>query len=87
MNINHDLVRRCFYKFLALTNDDEMFQCWLCGTHPVILTFDVNRKCAFKMENRNEVPVKDDLVNGKKFWDDVRKHAINSGLFLFCHIT
>ena len=81
--ISHDIVRRCFYKFLALTDDEEMFRCFLCGYHPVILTFDVNRKCAFKMENRNSCPPKEEEADLIKVWDNKYKVAMSGSTSKF----
>ena len=49
INIDHQKVRKTLYKYLALISDDNNFRCYICGYHPVILTFDVSRKVAFKM--------------------------------------
>ena len=77
--INHELVRHSLYNFLALLDDDEYFRCYLCGYHPVILTFDVNRKCCFDMEG---IPQEDisasEYVNAQEFWDGVSKEIIES---------
>ena len=81
--INHDVVRRCFYKFLALIDYKEKFRCFLCGDHPVVLTFDTNRKCAFKMENKNVNPPKSEKVDLRKFWDGICKEAISGSISKF----
>ena len=86
INIRHDLVRRCFYKFLSLIDDTDSFHCYLCGHHPVILTFDVSRKCAFKMENPNQPLPGDEKVNAKQFWDNIRKHVISESSTPSIHI-
>ena len=46
----------------------------------MISTFDVNRKCAFKMEHGNQpqpLVNQEETVNSKEFWDNINKHAIS----------
>ena len=72
-----DVVRRAFYKFLALAQDQDSFRCPLCGDHPVILTFDVDRKCNFKLEKMEEnMSDLSETVDGQKFCEDVMKHFL-----------
>ena len=37
VNVDHKLVNRTSYKFVALLDDEKNFNCILCGFHPVIL--------------------------------------------------
>ena len=73
INIDHNLVRRTFYKFLALVDDEGNFNCVLCGYHPVILTFDVTRKVVFKLGKYDIGAAENELVNAKEFCDNLRK--------------
>jgi len=77
INIDHQKVRKALYKYLALISDDNNFRCYICGYHPVILTFDVTRKVAFKMgKDQCHEEQYDGKVNTKVFWDNVNKCVI-----------
>lgn len=77
VTITHQIVRLTFYKFLALLNDDDSFCCYLCGYHPVILTFDVTRKVAFKLGKDSVRGAQNEEVNVPQFWDNVRKYLLS----------
>ena len=77
VNVDHNLVRRTFYKFLALLDDEKNFNCILCGFHPVILTFDVSRKVTFKSHQFEDDGDHSDMVNAKDFRQNLSKCVIS----------
>ena len=72
-------IRKAYFKFESLVDLDDQFKCCLCGYHPVILIFDVIRKCAFKMSHCKKVEDKmfNEMVYVEKFWSNVSKLCIN----------
>ena len=77
IRVDHNIVRLTFYKFLALINDENNFNCVVCGFHPVVLTFDVTKKVAFKL-GKNPHPTHEEApleVDARKFWDNHRKYV------------
>ena len=75
VEINHNALRKCFYKFLALY-DDHCFRCCLCGYYPVILNFDVDRKCCFKVNNLGGERIIKDEVDCEKFWGQIENVVV-----------
>ena len=69
-------MRRTFYKFLAALSEDDNYHCVICGYYPVILVFDVIRKCNFKLGDK--ITASEDCleVNAKEFWDNLEKYAM-----------
>ena len=47
--IEKDKILKAFFKFESLVDCNNDYKCILCGIYPVILNFDVMRKCAFKL--------------------------------------
>ena len=79
VNIDADKIRKAYFKFESLVDLDDQFKCCLCGYHPIILIFDVIRKCAFKMPycESTEGDVLNEMVDIEKFWNNVSKFCIN----------
>ena len=81
-NIDADKVRKAYFKFCSLMDLNEAYKCCLCGYYPVILTFDVIRKCAFKMQELSNVRDDEgvDMVNHDQFWENINKLCIEESI-------
>jgi len=74
INLNHDLARKCFYKFIVKSHHE--FKCLLCGYYPVVINFDVNRKCAFKLNESDHLSAGSHYVDYEKFWETIRSMVL-----------
>ena len=78
---------KAFFKFESLVDCNADYKCVLCGIHPVILNFDVMRKCAFKLHGivNNTNQDLEEEVDHDLFWQQVNKvcidHNINENSF------
>ena len=78
VSIDKDKVIKAFFKFISLTDISSSFKCCLCGYHPTILTFDVNRKCVFNISDikgNDDTNVKE-CVNIDRFWSNAERSCI-----------
>ena len=76
--IEKDKILKTFFKFESMVDYNEEYKCVLCGVHPIILNFDVMRKCAFKldgtMDSRQQF---NEVIDHDHFWQQVDKSCID----------
>ena len=80
LHFNSSLIMKAYFMFDALLSDSHEYTCYLCGDHPAILNFDVNRNAAFRMHNVVNDNVNEEYVNADDFWNDVFHSAIAEGV-------
>ena len=70
----------CDYNGDGVFDEDENFHCFICGYHPVIITFDVTRKVAFKLRDLVEDEGNHcEQVNAKELWANISNFIISVG--------
>ena len=85
VKFDKDHIIKAYFMFDALSHKELSFNCDICGFHPVLLTFDTNRKAVFNVEDDiynmdDDVECDDGRISIQDFWDQIFKYSIAEGV-------